>query len=190
MLGDVIAGCLSQAIPEKALARSGPHHLIVLSGIDPRTNAYFVNYETIAGGMGARAQSDGLDAVRVHASGASNLPVEALENEYPILIDRYALRENSGGTGKYKGGLGVIRDYRILGDDVYVSLSSERQHVAAKGMCGGNPGATGEFVLNPGKPDEVKLPSAAANIPLPRGSVLSIRTPAGGGFGKPERRDP
>jgi N-methylhydantoinase B len=190
VLGDVIAGCLSQAMPEKVLARSGPHHLLVLAGTDPRTGTYFVDYETVAGGMGARAHRDGLDAVRVHASGASNLPVEALEHAYPLRIERYALWENSAGAGMYRGGLGVIRDYRILGDDMQVSLSSERQHVAAQGACGGMPGATGEFVVNPGQSDERKLASAVANIPLPHNSVLSIRTPAGGGFGDVEQRDP
>jgi N-methylhydantoinase B len=190
VLGDVIAGCLSQVMPEKALARSGPHHLLVLSGTDPRTDTYFVDYETVAGGMGARATCDGMDGVRVHASGASNLPVEALEHAYPLRIERYALWENSAGAGRYRGGLGVVRDYRILGGDILVSLSSERQLVAAQGGCGGLPGAVGEFVVNPGQPDERRLPSAAADVPLPRGSVLSIRTPGGGGFGPAEQRDP
>lgn len=189
VLGDVIAGCLSQAMPDKALARSGPHHLLVLSGTEPRSHTYFVNYETVAGGMGARPHCDGMDAVRVHASGASNLPVEALENVYPLRIEQYALRDDSAGGGRYRGGMGVVRDYRILGDDIQVSLSSERQHVGAQGADGGAAGATGEFVLNPGQADECKLPAAAADIPLPHNTVLSIRTPAGGGFGKPEHRD-
>ena len=89
-----------------------------------------------------------------------------------------------------RGGMGVVRDYRILGGDILVSLSSERQHVAAQGGCGGVSGAVGEFVVNPGQADEQRLPSAAADVPLPRGSVLSIRTPGGGGFGPVERRDP
>lgn len=190
VLGDVIAGCLSQAMPGKAMARSGPHHLLVLSGTDPRTHTYFVDYETVAGGMGASARRDGMDAVRVHASGASNLPIEALEHVYPLRIERYALRDDSAGAGRYRGGLGVIRDYRILGDDVQASLSSERQYVAARGENGGHPGATGAFVVNPGQPDERRLPAATADMPLPRGSVLSIRTPAGGGFGAAEQRDP
>ena len=93
VLGDVIAAALSQALPAKALAGSGPHHLYVLSGTDPRTGNYFVNYETLAGGMGARADRDGVDGVRVHASGSSNLPVEALEHAYPFRVERYALSE-------------------------------------------------------------------------------------------------
>lgn len=188
VLGDVIAAALSQAMPDKALARSGPHHLIVLSGTDPRSGDYFVDYETIAGGMGARPYRDGADAVRVHASGASNLPVEALEHAYPFRIERYALRDDSAGAGTYRGGMGVVRDYRILADDVTVSLSSERQHVPAEGLANGEAGRAGEFVFNPGAADERKLPSAAGEVVLPRGTVLRVATPGGGGYGDPGAR--
>ena len=189
VLGDVIAAALSQALPHKALAGSGPHHLYVLSGTDPRSHKYFVNYETLAGGMGARAQRDGVDGVRVHASGSSNLPIEALEHAYPFRVERYALWEGSGGAGRYRGGMGVVRDYRVLADDIVVSLSSERQHVAAIGLQGGGRGSLGSFVLNPGTAEEQKLPSAAADVRLPRDSVLRISTPAGGGYGEASERD-
>ena len=188
VLGDVIASALSQAMPDKALAGSGPHHLFVLSGTDPRTGIYFVDYETVAGGMGARASRDGVDGVRVHASGSSNLPSEALEHAYPFRVERYALWDESSGPGQFRGGAGVIRDYRVLADDIVVSLSSERQHVAAPGMAGGEGGACGAFVLNPDTPQEKKLPSAAADVPLPRGSVLRICTPGGAGYGNASKR--
>jgi N-methylhydantoinase B len=188
VLGDVIAAALSQALPEKALAGSGPHHLYVLSGTDPRSGRYFVNYETLAGGMGARANRDGVDGVRVHASGSSNLPIEALEHAYPFRVERYALWESSGGAGRHRGGMGVVRDYTVLADDIVVSLSSERQHVPARGVKGGGCGALGAFVLNPGSDDERKLPAAAADVRLPRGSLLRICTPAGGGYGEPSER--
>jgi N-methylhydantoinase B len=161
----------------------------VLSGTDPRSGEFFVNYETVAGGMGARPYRDGVDAVRVHASGASNLPVEALEHAYPFRIERYALWDDSGGAGAYRGGMGVVRDYRILADDVTVSLSSERQHVPAEGLAGGQAGRAGEFVFNPGQADERRLPSAAGEVALPRDSVLRIATPGGGGYGDPTARD-
>ena len=189
VLGDVIAAALSQALPQKALAGSGPHHLYVLSGTDPRTGTYFVNYETLAGGMGARANRDGVDGVRVHASGSSNLPVEALEHAYPFRVEQYALWDDSAGAGRYRGGAGVRRDYRVLAEDIVVSLSSERQHVAARGSKGGAEGALGAFVLNPGTPEERKLPAAAADVRLPKGSLLRICTPAGAGFGSPRERD-
>jgi N-methylhydantoinase B len=188
VLGDVIASALSQAMPGKALAGSGPHHLFVLSGTDPRTGVYFVDYETVAGGMGARANRDGVDGVRVHASGSSNLPSEALEHAYPFRVERYALWDESSGPGQYRGGAGVVRDYRVLGDDIVVSLSSERQHVPSKGMEGGGSGACGAFVLNPGTPEEQKLPAAAADVPLPRDSVLRICTPGGAGYGVAKQR--
>jgi N-methylhydantoinase B len=86
--------------------------------------------------------------------------------------------------------MGVQRDYRVLADDIVVSLSSERQNVAALGAKGGDTGALGAFVLNPGMPDERKLPAAAADLRLPRGSVLRISTPAGGGYGDAQTRDP
>lgn len=183
VVGDVIAEALSKALPDRALTASGPHQLFVLSGTDPRTGAYFVNYETLAGGSGARAYRDGMDGVRVHASGSSNLPIEVLEHTYPFRVETYALRDGSGGAGKYRGGAGVIRDYRVLADDIVVSLSSERQHVAARGMNGGGAGATGAFILDPGLPGERKLPAAAADLPLPKGSLFRICTPGGGGFG-------
>jgi len=188
VLGDVIANALSQALPDKALAASGPHHLFVFSGTDPRTGVYFVDYETMAGGMGARANRDGVDGVRVHASGSSNLPVEALEHAYPFRVERYALRDESSGTGQYRGGSGCVRDYRVLADDIVVSLSSERQNVAAPGSADGGNGATGEFIFNPGTAEERKLPTAVADVPLPRGSVLRILTPGGAGYGEAKQR--
>lgn len=190
VLGDVIAAALTQAMPEKALACSGPHSSLIASGTDPRTGSYFVNLETMAGGMGARANRDGMDGVRVHASGSSNLPIEALEHAYPLRVERYSLWEDSAGSGKYLGGLGVVRDYRILADDIVMTLASQRQHVAAKGIAGGGPGALGVFTLNPDTPEERKLPSSVTEIPVSRNSVVRICTPGGGGYGDPRERDP
>jgi N-methylhydantoinase B len=188
VLGDMIAAALSQAMPGKAIAGSGPHHLAVFAGPGTQEGSYFVNYETIAGGMGARAYRDGMDAVRVHASGASNLPIETLEHAYPLRLERYALRDHSGGVGKYRGGTGVIRDYRALVDGIHVSLSSERQHVPAPGLEDGGSGEVGRFILNPGRPDERVLSSAEADVALPKGALLSIRTPGGGAYGPPSER--
>jgi N-methylhydantoinase B len=100
------------------------------------------------------------------------------------------LWDDSGGAGTYRGGMGVVRDYRILADDVTVSLSSERQHVPAEGLAGGRAGRAGQFVFNPGAADERRLPSAAGEVALPRDSVLRIATPGGGGCGDPAGRDP
>jgi N-methylhydantoinase B len=183
VLGDLIVAALGQALGERGMAGSGPHHLVIFSGPDPRNGGVFVDYETVAGGMGARGGRAGLDAVRVHASGAANLPAEALENAYPLRVERYALRAGSGGAGRHRGGRGVVRDWRVLADGVTVSLSSERQRLPAQGAAGGREGLTGAFVLNPDTGAERRLPSAAVSLPLARGDVLRVLTPGGGGFG-------
>jgi N-methylhydantoinase B len=184
VLGDLIVAALSQTASEQAMADSGPHHLVVFGGPDAKRQTFFVDYETIAGGAGARVRRPGLDSVRVHASGAANLPVEALENAYPLRVERYALRNGSGGNGHMKGGDGVIRDYRVLGDGIHVSLSSARQVRAAQGFAGGMDGLCGAFVLNPDTDQEQKLPSAAVDLPLRQGDLLRVLTPGGGGMGK------
>ncbi len=183
VIGDLIVAALTQVLKQGGMACSGPHHLVIFAGHDPKRNGYFVNYETIAGGMGASGRFDGLDAVRVHASGAANLPIEALENAYPIRVEQYALREESGGAGVKVGGRGLLRDYRILADTTTVSLSSERQVRPALGVFGGGAGATGSFLLNPGSSDERRLPPAANDMPLRSGDLLRVLTPGGGGFG-------
>ncbi len=188
VLSDVIQVALSKAIPGRNFAGSGPHHLLVLAGTDPRNGRYFVNYETVAGAIGAQGHRDGLDAVRTLTSGSANLPVEALEHAYPVRVENYALRAGSGGAGEYRGGDGLIRDYRILGNDVTVSLSGERQDVAAPGVEGGADGATGFFMFDPhGSAEE--LPSAVQEQPLPRDSVFRVATPGGGGFGDAKDRE-
>jgi N-methylhydantoinase B len=185
VLGDLIVAALSQAVTKGAMADSGPHHLVVFAGPDAKRGTFFVDYETIAGGAGARVRRPGLDSVRVHASGAANLPIEALENAYPLRVERYALREGSGGKGRMKGGDGVVRDYRILADGIQVSLSSARQVTPAQGFAGGGEGLCGAFLLNPGTDAERQLPSAAVDVPLHRGDLLRVLTPGGGGMGKP-----
>ena len=188
VLSDVIQVALSQAIPGRSFAGSGPHHLLVLSGTDPRNGRYFVNYETVAGAIGAQGHRDGLDAVRTLTSGSANLPVEALEHAYPVRVETYALRTGSGGEGEFRGGDGIVRDYRILSDDVTVSLSGERQDVAAPGVEGGRNGATGMFILDPEGIAE-ELPSAVQQLPLSRDSVFRVATPGGGGYGISDNRE-
>ena len=183
VLGDLIVAALSQAVVAAAMADSGPHHLVVFAGPDRRHGGYFVDYETIAGGAGARVSGPGLDGVRVHASGAANLPIEALENAYPLRVERYTARVGSGGGGQMRGGAGVVRDYRVLADGVRVSLSSARQQRAAQGRAGGGPGQCGVFLLNPGTQRERRLPAAAVDLELARGDLLRVMTPGGGGMG-------
>lgn len=189
IVGDVVAGALSQALPGRALAFSGPHVLIIPSGVDPRSGEFFVDYETFAGAYGARPYRDGMDAVRIHASGASNLPVECLEHSFPLRVERYELRQDSGGPGAFRGGQSVLRDYRLLADEASLALSGERCEAPARGLDGGRPGALAGFTLNPGTPEEQTLPPIVAAHPLRRGDLLRVVTAGGGGVGDPRNRD-
>lgn len=187
VVGDVVARAISTLIPERALCGCGPHHQMIFSGEAKVPGQFWVNYETFAGGQGARPYKDGLDAVRVHASGSSNLPVEALEQSYPLLIERYELNRESAGQGKYRGGAGIIRDYRAL-EDLRVTLAAERQTVAARGLNGGDDGKPGKFILNPGTPGEEILYSALGERVIRAGEVISVHTPGAGGYGAKAER--
>lgn len=184
IVADAVVGAISQAVPNGAVAASGPHQLMTMSGVDDRLGEFFVNYETFAGGLGARAHKNGMDAVRTYPSGAANLPVEPLEHAFPVLIERYELLQGSGGKGLFKGGDGIRRDYRIRTTEVHVGLTGERQSVPACGVDGGADGAVAAFVLNPGTDREEKLPGIVADVVLTEGDVLSIQTPGGGGNGQ------
>lgn len=135
-------------------------------------------YETLGGGQGASAIGDGPSGVHVGMSNTRNTPIEALEHAYPIVIEQYALRVGSGGTGLHRGGDGVIRRYRVLAPCT-VTLLTERRARAPQGAKGGGPGARGENLLN-GEPLPAKCRRA-----LQAGDVLEIRTPGGGGWGVP-----
>lgn len=133
-------------------------------------------YETLGGGQGASAIGPGPDAVHVGMSNTRNTPIESLERAYPIVIERYAVRRGSGGTGKHRGGDGVVRAYRVLAPCT-VTLLTERRRRAPRGALGGADGACGENRLNG------ELLPAKCRRELTPGDVLEIRTPGGGGWG-------
>jgi N-methylhydantoinase B len=183
-LVDVVLGALAQAQPKIIPAASqGTMNNLAFGGIGPATGEEYTYYETIAGGMGARPDKPGLSGVHTHMTNTRNTPVEVLEHDYPLLVERYALRPGSGGAGKFSGGLGLIRDFRFL-EEISVSLLTERRRHAPYGLHGGNPGASGANMLIT-KTGEQALPGKI-NLTLPAGSRLSIRTPGGGGWGENE----
>ena len=190
-IAGMVLEALAQAIPDRIPAPSHDTSTsVVFSGGHPRTGDEFVYVEAVGGGGGARPDRDGLDGIQVHVTNTANLPVEVLELEYPLRVERYSLTERSGGAGRFRGGHGLRRDVRALCDDVTLSAHSDRHRFAPPGRAGGQPGKTGAFILNPGTPEERKLPSKVAGVVLNEGDVLSIRTPGGGGYGPPAETDP
>ncbi|BDG59539.1 hydantoinase B/oxoprolinase family protein [Caldinitratiruptor microaerophilus] len=189
---DTVLGALAQAIPDRIPAAChSAMSAVMFAGFDAEGANYFVYPETIGGGFGARPSKDGMDGVQVHVTNSSNLPVEALELEYPLLIEHYGLIPDSGGPGRWRGGLGIRRDIRILGRDVEFSSHADRQKFAPWGLEGGMPAKAGRFVINPGTPQERRLASGkVSHVRLAPGDVLSAQTPGGGGFGDPLEREP
>jgi N-methylhydantoinase B len=186
---DVIFGALAQALPERVIAASnGAISGCQFFGLGRGNEGYYSYLETIGGGMGARPTKDGPDGVQTHMSNTSNLPVEALELEYPLRVERYELIADSGGAGRYRGGLGLRREYRVLADENRLRTKGERHHSAPWGLFGGGPGRSGANRLNPG-PSEEPIGSKAYNLPLGHGDLVRIDTPGAGGYGPPAERE-
>ncbi len=175
---DALLGALSKALPEVIPAAScGSMNNIAIGGDD------FAYYETIGGGMGARPFSDGLSGIHTHMTNTLNTPIEALEHDYPLFIETYRLRKGSGGRGLYKGGDGLIRQYRFL-SKATVTILSERRRYAPYGLKGGESAKKGQNWLIQ-KGEKTALPGKV-NLEVGPGDQVIIETPGGGGWGKIE----
>ena len=185
-------GAFAQLLPaDRAMASSHDSvPAIIFSGPRRTGDGSFVYLETIGGGMGARSDADGMEAIHVHLTNTSNLPAEALENEYALLVEEYALVPNSGGAGRHRGGLGIARQIRAMRDGIVFSVRSDGHVLGAPGLDGGRPGGTARLVRNIGTPREEELSSKTASIVLAAGETVRIETGGGGGFGDPVERDP
>jgi N-methylhydantoinase B len=183
---DLIHGALAPALPERVTAaHNGSNTGFHFDGIDPRTGKYFVYLETIGGGFGARATKDGLDGVQVHVTNTSNLPVESLEQEYPLMVEAYELVDGSAGVGQFRGGMAIRRTVRVEADGIGFWLDGTRYRSRPWGLFGGGPGASGGWAVSAGA-----TPIDHGHTVLNTGDVVTITTPGAGGYGPPERRAP
>lgn len=185
-----VFGALYQALsPEQRMASCNDSTSAVsVSGWHPERRATYVYPESMGGGAGAFADRDGMDAVHVHTVNSTNLPAEALELEYPLLLDEYCLVPDSGGAGRYRGGLGMARQLRIRADDTVFSARSDAHVVAAPGIEGGKPSGLTRIIRNPGTEREEILHSKASGLVLRAGEVIRVETLGGGGHGSPDTR--
>jgi len=174
---DVVMGALAQAIPQQIPAAShGSMNNVAMGGRTAAGNWDY--YETIGGGMGAGYQHHGISAVQTHMTNTLNTPIESLEMHYPLRVNHYAIRSDSGGHGQHCGGDGIVREYQFLAETT-VTLLTERRHHAPSGSANGAPGACGENRLN-GQP----LPAKCTFSANP-GDRLTIKSAGGGGWGTP-----
>ncbi len=189
---DVIFGALANVTKERVIAGcNSTCQTVVFACDDPyRPGGSLICHEAIAGGSGASCHADGLSAVQVHLTNTSNMPIEALETEFPIItIKKYALRRDSGGAGEFRGGLGIHREYEIMRDNILMKATGDRQIYAPYGLEGGHKGATGNFYRRyNGK--ETKMPSKSTGNVMRKGEVVIANTPGAGGYGDPYMRMP
>ena len=182
-VADLILGALSQAVPTRVSACTNSSCCVAtFSGEMPDDGRLWVYVETMGGGAGARPSKDGLDAVHVHVTNTSNLPVEALELEYPLTLLRYEMVDGSGGPGRFRGGMGLRRVYRAEAD-CRVRVDVSRLRSQSWGLFGGLPGAHGRMVPGPG----VKFNRDVAE--LRAGDWFEVITPGAGGYGLPAERE-
>ena len=178
---------MSSALPDRVLT-SGHDTTNAIGMGQMSAGVYRVYMEVVGGGWGASAAADGADVVDGYVGNCSNVPVESLEQDYPFMqVEEYALRADSGGAGEHRGGLGVRRVYRILGDGVSFNCYSDRFRIAPWGLFGGHAGAPSRFTIERDGA-QIKLGSKV-NVALQRGDRLIIETAGGGGYGDPGRRD-
>lgn len=188
-LAGAIFEALGQALPDgqRMSASNDSTSLIVLAGHDPARGTTYVYPESTGGGAGAFADQDGADAVHVHTVNSTNLPVEVLETEYPILCTEYALVPDSGGAGRQRGGLGIARELRALVDGTALTVRSDGHLFGAPGALGGLAGSTTHISHVTGE-TTTDLPSKCSRT-LAAGDHLRIETLGGGGFGSVSERD-
>ena len=186
---DAIFGALAGALPDRVIAAGNGANTAASffgRGADGR---YYVYLETLGGGAGARSYADGTDGVQVHMTNTSNLPIEALENEYPLMIERYELVEDSGGAGAFRGGLGLRRVYRPLGHVVSFSGQGERCVNPPWGVFGGGPGGTGRFELRAGDGAVTRLANKPSSLEVGPDTAIVVTTAGAGGYGPAAERD-
>ena len=185
---DVILGALAPAFPDRVVAAgNGANTSAAFFGQD-MDGKYYIYLETLGGGAGARSYKDGSDGVQVHMTNTSNLPIEALETEYPLMIERYELVADSGGAGRYRGGLGIRRDYRPIGHATTFSGQGERFTNRPWGLFGGGAAATGRFAMISDDGAETRLGNKPSTLKIPPDTVISVITAGAGGFGDPTER--
>lgn len=180
---DVVLGALSLALPERIPAASqGTMNNVTLGGARP-DGTPFAYYETMGGGMGGRNGLPGLSGVHTHMSNTRNTPIEAIEHHLPLRVRSYRLRRGSGGSGRYAGGEGILREYEMLAH-TSITLLTERRTTRPYGVQGGSPGGSGRNTVLHANGASEEVP-AKVKLELRPGDRLRIESPGGGGFGTP-----
>ncbi len=186
---DTVMGALAKIVPERVVAAGeGGNTVIAFGGHDAETRAPFILVDMINGAWGARATKDGIEGITNPSQNMSNMPVETLEDRFPIVVEEYGFRPDSCGAGKYRGGLGLVRQYRLLAAGAMMQIRADRHDHRPYGLFGGGAAAPSRNLLNPDSAPET-LPSKVTRE-IEAGIVLRHEQAGGGGYGDPLARAP
>lgn len=175
---DAVLNALYELFPDKVPAQSGgTMSNVIVSGRG------WVFYETIGCGAGACPWMDGEDAVHVYMTNTLNTPIEVIERTYPVLFLEYSIRRGSHGVGRYRGGDGIIRMFKVL-DKAWISVAMDRVRIRPRGRAGGGDASPGRVLIVHPSGKEEELPGKA-DRELEPGTIVRIETPGGGGYGTP-----
>ena len=188
-LCEVLFKALAPALPDSVPAGTkGMICQVGFGGRDPHSGEYYSYYETAGGGYGGRSRTDGPDAVQTHFQNTQNAPIEEIESNYPVRITRYGLIPDSEGPGRFRGGLGLCREYVFVGHEPSYTVLADRVRFPAWGLFGGRSGKLARYILI-GENGETDLPSKAT-VQLEAGQSVRLESCGGGGYGPPYERDP
>jgi N-methylhydantoinase B len=189
-VAEMLFGAFAQFAPGNVMACSqGTSSVLTLGGVDYRTGNRYVSYETIKGGFGARPNKDGINCIASTIANTMNTPIEVLEMSFPVRVESYAVVSDSGGVGKYRGGAGAVRTWRILGSDAQAAVCCERTKSAPFGLLGGKAGAAARISITYADGREQVL-NSKGGFTAPEGSLIRFQVPGSGGFGPVSERDP
>lgn len=185
---DAMFGALAQIVPERMpAAGEGGNTVVCIGGYD-EARMPFVVVDMINGAWGGRPDKDGIEGVTNPSQNMSNTPVEVLEARAPVLIETFGYLPDSCGAGRYRGGLGLVRQYRLLAHEAILQLRADRHRFPPYGLAGGQPARRGRNLFNPDS--EARNLPAKVTMTMRAGDVIRHEQPGGGGHGDPALRDP
>ncbi|MPZ61455.1 MAG: hypothetical protein GEU93_09190 [Propionibacteriales bacterium] len=188
VVAEAVFDALGTVLPRARIAESSRGVSGTLSHITPGRQYPLVQYELPAGAVGARAGKDGVSASKSHVANGTITPVEILESEFPVELVRFELVPDSGGAGRFRGGLSYVREYRMHGEGQF-SVRGGHLRTPPRGKDGGEPGGSGATVVNPGTPEERRVKAGDGNVRLHAGDVLRREMTGAGGYGDPFARE-
>ncbi len=189
-LVDLIMGALAQALPDRVMADSCGCLYNFTTATDLSTGKPTIFGEVVPGGLGATARADGIEVMSCHVTNCPIPPIEATEAECPVLYLQREMQTDTGGAGAWRGGVGQVLSYRVLGDRGELAHTSQKSRSLPQGFDGGGPGDGGRWVINAGRADERTLDVSIGDLEyLQLGDTVTHCTPGGGGYGDPAERD-